>query len=345
MHSSKLFQKFCRDKHIKMSTCKGYETALGKYADFNEKSIDFLITEAVSEENKGIPCKERKIKKRLMDFRSYLLNSDLSSNSVKTYFSKIKSFYRHFEVEIPYMPHPQYEKAYETCYFDLPTKNHIAQALEISSIDLKAVILFMASSGTAKAETLSLTVKDFFDATGDYHEGGSVSEMLKVLDKKMGIVPTFYLKRIKTDKYYYTFCSTEASDVIIRYLMTRHDLKLDDKLFDFSPSYLTAEFQKINDRLNWGFKGSFRFFRAHTLRKFHASNIGLSAEYVDALQGRSKNPIHETYIKTNPEKLKGMYESVMENVLIYNHAESEGVTQEFTIVVNVFLSGKELNIF
>ena len=345
MHSSKLFQKFCRDKHIKMSTRKGYKTALSKYADFNEKSIDFLITEAISEENDRVPLKDRKIKKRLVDFRSHLLNSDLSPNSVKTYFSKIKSFYRHFEVEIPYLPRPQYEKAYETCYFDLPTKNHIAQALEISAIDLKAVILFMASSGTAKAETLSLTVKDFFDATGEYHEGGSADKILKVLDKKTGIVPTFYLKRIKTDKYYFTFCSTEASDAIIRYLKTRHDLKLDDKLFDFSPSHLTSEFQKINDRLNWGFKGSFRFFRAHSLRKFHASNIGLSAEYVDALQGRSKNPLHEAYIKTNPLKLKGMYESVMDNVLIYNHAKSEVITQEFTIVVNVFLSGKELNLF
>ena len=344
MYSSKLFQKFCKDRNIKMSTRKGYKIALSKYTDFNQKSIDFLITEAIGEENDRVPLKDRKIKKRLVDFRNHLFNSDLSSNSVKTYFSKIKSFYRHFEVEMPYLPHPQYEKAYETCYFDLPTKNHIARALEISPIKLKAVILFMASSGTAKAETLSLTVKDFFDATSDYHEGGPADKILKALDKKTDIIPTFYLKRIKTDKYYYTFSSPEASDAIIKYLKTRDDLKLDDKLFDFSPSYLTAEFQKINDRLNWGFKGSFRFFRAHSLRKFHASNIGLSAEYVDALQGRSKNPIHETYIKTNPQKLKAMYESVMDNIIIYDSPKSE-ITQEFTIVVNVFLSGKELNIF
>ena len=31
--------------------------------------------------------------------------------------------------------------------------------------------------------------------------------------------------------------------------------------------------------MKWGFKGKYRFFRSHTLRKFHASNIGLSAEY------------------------------------------------------------------
>ena len=62
-----------------------------------------------------------------------------------------------------------------------------------------------------------------------------------------------------------------------------------------------AKFQDLNDSMGWGFKGKYRFFRAHTLRKFHASNIGLTSEYVDALQGRAKDEVHETYIKTNPK--------------------------------------------
>jgi hypothetical protein len=95
--------------------------------------------------------------------------------------------------------------------------------------------------------------------------------------------------------------------------------------------------------MNWGFKGKYRFFRSHALRKFHASNIGLSAEYIDALQGRSKNEIHATYIKTNPEKLKEIYLKVIPNILIFNN-QQQFVKQEFTIVVNVFLSGKEYNL-
>ena len=111
-----------------------------------------------------------------------------------------------------------------------------------------------------------------------------------------------------------------------------------------SNSKLLNKFQDINDNMGWGFKGKYRFFRAHTLRKFHASNIGLSAEYIDELQGRSKNYVHSTYIKTNPNKLKNIYKSAMSNVMIYNLDEPEVVNQEFTIVVNVFLSGKEYNI-
>ena len=120
-------------------------------------------------------------------------------------------------------------------------------------------------------------------------------------------------------------------------------MKLNDKLFEFTSTQLFYKFQEINDKMKWGFKGKYRFFRSHSLRKFHASNIGLSAEYIDMLQGRSKNEVHETYIKTNPIKLKKLYESVMKNIII-DENKHDLVNQEFNIIINVFLSGKEYNI-
>ncbi len=345
MYYNKLFQKFCKERNIKDSTVNGYETTLKKYCSFHNKTIEELIAEAIKEEEKRIPLKERKIKNRLLDYRTHLLESDMSPNTSKTYFSKLKTFYLHFEIELPHLPDAKYNKIYETNYLDLPTKDHIAQAIDIVSIDLKAVILFMSSSGTAKAETLSLTVEQFVNGTKEYHNGGSIDVILDTLEKRRNVVPTFYLKRIKTDKYYYTFCSPEASHSIVKYLKTRHNLKLNDKLFDLSGSLLNTRFQEINDNFEWGFKGKYRFFRTHTLRKFHASNLGLSAEYIDSLQGRSKNEVHETYIKTNPERLKELYKSAMKNVMIYQHRNIKEVEkQEFNIIINVFLSGKEYNI-
>lgn len=343
MYSNKLFKKFCKDRNIKSSTRKGYDSALRLYEKFQEESIENLFIEARTEENSRIPLKDRKIKKRLIDFRSYLLNSTLSPNTSKTYFSKVKTFYLHFEFELPHLPQAKYDKIYETNYLDLPTHEHIQEALQISSIDLKALILFMSSSGTAKAETLSLTIEHFINATQEYHQGGSIDCILETLDNKMDIVPTFYLERIKTGKYYYTFCSSEASYYIVKYLKTRENLKLYDKLFDFTSSQLFSKFQDINDKMKWGFKGKYRFFRSHSLRKFHASNIGLSVECIDALQGRAKSEVHETYIKINPVKLKKIYKSVMDNVVILNK-EQEIINQEFNIIINVFLSGKEFNI-
>lgn len=345
MYFNKLFEKFCRDRNIKESTVKGYDSALRAYENFQRKTIEELFKEARLDENERIPIKDRRIKKRLLNFRSYLLNSELSPNTTKTYFSKVKTFYLHFEFELPHLPQAKYEKIYETNYLDLPTREHIHEALLISPIDLKALILFMSSSGTAKAETLSLTVEQFIQATQDYHHGEPIEEILEILEKKDDVVPTFYLKRIKTDKYYYTFCSPEATKYIVKYLKTRPNLKFEDSLFDFTSSVLLKRFQEINDKMNWGFKGKYRFFRSHALRKFHASNIGLSSEYIDSLQGRSKNEVHNTYIKTNPDKLKDIYKSAMSNVMINKNNNDSIKKQEFTIVINIFLSGKEYNLF
>ena len=165
MYFNKLFQRFCKERNIKDSTMKGYHSTLKKYEEFHNKSLDELIEEAIKDEEERTPLKERKIKMRLLDYRTYLLDSDMSPNTSKTYFSKLKTFYLHFEIELPHLPDAKYNKIYETNYLDLPTKEHIAQAIEISTIDLKAVILFMSSSGTAKAETLSLTVEQFIQGT------------------------------------------------------------------------------------------------------------------------------------------------------------------------------------
>lgn len=345
MFNSRLFQKFCKDRNVKKSTRKGYESALKNYTAFHNITIEELIKEAQKDEKEKIILRERQIKKRLLKYRTYLFSSNKSPNTIKTYFTKVKTFYQHYEIEIPKLPDAKYDKLYETNYLDLPTKEHIQKVLEIVTVDLRSIILFMSSSGTAKAETLSLTVEHFINATQKYHNGGSIKEILDTLNKKDNMIPTFYLKRIKTDKYYYTFCSPEATSEIVKYLQIRDDLKLSDKLFDFTASTLLTRFQEINDRMNWGFKGNYRFFRSHTLRKFHASNIGLPAEYIDSLRGRSKNEIHETYIKTNPEKLKEIYRTAMHNVMINNAPKKEIIQQDFTIVINVFLSGNEYNIF
>ena len=342
MLDNKLFLRFCRERNVKESTRHGYLSALKHYTNFHNITIDELIAEAMEDEKKQIPLKERRLKRRLLSYRNFLFSNTGSPHTIKTYFTKVKTFYRHFEIEIPILPDAKYDKLYETNYLDLPTRENIRLACEKVTVDLRAIILFMSSSGTAKAETLSLTVEDFIDGCRDYHNGGSLREILSVLDGKDNIVPTFYLRRIKTDKFYYTFCSPEASSEIVTYLLTRPGLRLKDPLFDFTSSTLLSKFQDLNDSMGWGFKGKYRFFRAHTLRKFHASNIGLTSEYVDALQGRAKDEVHETYIKTNPKELKRIYMSAMKRVTVYNDSDKKSVNQEFTIIINVYINNGDV---
>ena len=128
------------------------------------------------------------------------------------------------------------------------------------------------------------------------------------------IIPTFYLKRIKTNKYYYTFCSPEANKEIINYLLLREDLDNDNlnelPLFKCNVAYFERHFAKINNTLNLGKIGAHNKFKSHILRKFHATNLynnGMSLEEVDALQGRSKDLTHSSYFTEDPSRLKEKY--------------------------------------
>ena len=121
----------------------------------------------------------------------------------------------------------------------------------------------------------------------------------------------FRLKRQKTNKYYYTFCSPEAVTALISYMLTlEQEIQPTDKLFPIHEDYVTLLFIEINNILKLGKKGTYNRFRSHMLRKFHASqlyNAGLSLDEIDALQGRGKDPTHSSYFLEDPEKLRQKY--------------------------------------
>ena len=344
MYNDKLLVKLFHDRNIKKNTIRGYVTALKCYTSFCNMTLEELLNESLEDENNNVLLKNRHIKNHLIDFRSYLIDNNIASSTIKNYLSKVRTFYNHYEIELPDLPPVKYDDSYVINYNDLPSKGDIEKVLDIVSLDFQALILFMMSSGTAKAETLSLTVKDFFEATSEYHSKSSLNGFLIELSSRDDVVPTFYIKRNKTGKFYHTFCSPEATTTLVNYLKKRDNLSFDDKLFPYTDSSLIKKFEDINDIMGWGFKGHYRFFRSHALRKFHASNIGLPMEYIDALQGRSKNKVHETYIKTDPRKLKEIYMKNMHNVSIYPIKNETNSSEEINITINVFIADSHLNI-
>ena len=331
LKSQKMINKMMEERNCRDSTAKGYISTIKMYTEFNQMQLYDLIDEALKEQDDHIPLRESKLKQRLLNYRTYLLEGKMTSQTAKTYFSKMLTVYRHFECEIPMIPMAQYEHEYVTTYSDLPTINQLRQVLDISQVNLRAVICFQASSGSAKAETLSLSVRQFFQGVQEYHDipyEETTSTLEKILDvlaiklsQKELIVPTFYLERIKTKKFYYTFCSPEACEWIVRDLKNRINKSsvnefLDSQLFDFTPSLLLTRYQELNDYFSWGKKGKYRFFRSHVLRKWNASNIQMTTEDIDNIQGRAKDVVHEAYIKVKPERLKKTYMEHMWRVCI-----------------------------
>ena len=289
-------------------------------------SLSELIKEAENDEENGVRWKNRKIKQRLLNFRVFLQRHYLIS-TVKVHFQRILTIYRHFEIEIHNLPPINLKntnKLKPIMFEDLPTKEIIKKAVNITNPLMKAIILFISSSGCARQETLNITIQDFIDATREYHDSEDMYEIITILIKRNDVIPTFKLKRQKTNKFYFTFCSPEAVSFILDYLIiSKRKLRNEDKLFKTNLDYLNSYFNEINETLNLGKVRKYNRFRSHMLRKFHASALynhenGLSLEEIDALQGRGKNNTHSSYFMENPKNLKEKYINSLKSILIFN---------------------------
>ena len=295
------------------SARKIYKNAVKQYCKQQKSTLYELIKEADYEEEQRIRWRDRKLKQRLIDFRQHLI-SNYKKNTVQNYFNSIRAIYRYYEIEIGQLP-PLNTKTVNTPepinYTDLPTKEIIKKALKIADNRMKAIILFMSSSGCAKRETLNLTIQDFINATKEYHNSNDINEVIELLKDREDIIPMFRLKRQKTNKYYYTFCSPEAVQALISYMLTwEGNINPEDKLFPIHEDYVTMMFIELNNILKLGKRGTYNRLRSHMLRKFHASqlyNDGMSLDEVDALQGRRKDTTHTAYFMENPKKLKEKY--------------------------------------
>lgn len=348
------FEQFCKERNIKTETIKTYRTAINHYTRYHSMSLDDLIDEAIMEENDSkITKRQRKIKKRLYQFRIYLLEeTDFKTSTVASHIGKLKALYTHFDIELPKIPPLKSDGEPEITYNDLPTKKQIAMAVWVSGIRVASLILFMTSSGTGRRECVNITIGDFIEACSQYHTKDTLPEILEELyNSSETIVPTFNIRREKTKKKYFTFATPEAAQAIVKWLMIRleicrengEELKMQDSLWGFTTRQITYRFSLINDELGFGFKGSYRFLRPHMLRKFHASNIGLSKDEINLIQGRSRGAIHDSYIKINPKALKKRYMEVMENVTI-SEIDKEIRRDEFTININLNFFGNDYGI-
>ena len=321
-----ILDEICLTRNLSKSTRKNYEQSIRSYTESQGLTLKELLIEAEEEEEKGVRLKHRNVKKRLIIFQNYLLNEKgLSKSTIKKQVQIIRYLYRHCEIELPNIPklNEKHVRDYEPIYYDdLPTKELIQEALNISKPNMKAVILFIISSGCAREETLSLSINDFITATNQYHNSTDIYEVLEELKHQENVVPIFKLRRRKTNQYYYTFCSPEATDAIVYYLESRTDLLTPGKqLFKFEKTYFQKKFIELNNSLGGHKKGCYGIFRSHMLRKFHASNLargenGLTVEEIDSLQGRMKDKMHKPYFLDDPQELRKKYIMNIDKVLI-----------------------------
>ncbi len=321
-----LLQELKVTRNLRPATVTSYKYAIKSYTDYLQQSMTSLLEEAEQDELSGIRWKDRRIRLHLMGFRTYLLQQYSYYSTVHGKFNRILSVYRHYEIELQPLPPISTKSTKRTVidYKDLPSKTIIKKAASVSDLQMRAVILFVASSGTARYETSHLTIRDFINATSDYHSSKDIPDVLAELDLQDDVIPTWRVHRQKTNKDYFTFSTPESTEAIVNYLLNSdRQLTPDSSLFDISARYLTAKFSRLNDRLGLGKVGSNRKFRQHMLRKFHATQLStginaLTRTEIDSLQGRSKEIIHQSYYMDSPYDLKKKYINNIDKVTIFN---------------------------
>ncbi|MCC7562090.1 MAG: integrase [Methanobrevibacter arboriphilus] len=326
------FKKLITEKTLSNSTIKGYYYSLKQYSELHNMTLTELISEADIEEEKNIRMKRRKIKERLIKYQIHLKKQNYSKNYINGNITRVKSFYKYFEIERPELPPLNLKENYHERYSDIPTIKHIKQAIEsTTNLSYKAMILFMATSGSSRMETHNLTVQNFIDGTIKYHKNGSIPKILDELEPQNDIIPLFQMVRQKTDYPYYTCCSPETSDMIIKHLKTLPKINKNDKIFNIDVDSISRFFNRLNIKNKWNKKpNGYNFFHPHALRKFNATVIE-DIGFANTIQGRKSDPITEAYFKRNPERIREKYlehlPKLTINKTIVNMVDSE-VTKE-----------------
>lgn len=340
-----ILERFFKDRGSSSATQDHYLAACKHYCELQDMSLEELMQEADDEEEQGIRWKKRKLRERLIEFRSYLFENK-SEGTAKLYFNDVKTIYRHFEIEVQSFPRfnsHQINKTYEMSYEDIPTKEELIDAYHEANNTCKCIILFLISSGFSRIDMLNLTVYDFMVACKENYRSNVLLEQLKELKEEDCLIPTFRDDRQKTSKKFTTFCSPEAAEHIIQLLIGRDakikmryeeadeeeqedlpsELDFCDKLFDISESHLAYAFRVINSKLDFGFAGKHTRFRCHMLRKFQATTLlncqemDWTIQEIDTLQGRSQDKTHRAYFHNDVERLKEKYVESVDSLMLF----------------------------
>lgn len=320
-----LYNDFCIENNYAEDTLRKYKNTLNNYCNFHKKTLEELIEEAEHEEETIPYLKKRKIKKRLTSFRNYLNNEKkFSAWTVKTNVMCVKSFYKYHEITLPTIKLTNLNDSDNESIGikDLPDMNTIRTAIESTKkIKHKALFLFSACTGSARNELCTFTFKQFLEGVLPYCPTAETpKDIIKSLDgrcEELEVIPVFKMKRHKTNTYYYTAITPECTQFMINYLKSEgQDLKDDDRFFKLGKHGVSAAFDLVNKKFNWGKRGNYAFFSSHRVRKFNASKIK-DMDFGDYIQGRTTTATRRAYYKIDIEDVRKKYKEHMGKFTVY----------------------------
>lgn len=331
---SKIIKKFFLERNTSYNTQKNYNTTINHFEKIININIDEAIEIATKEKNKE--WENTQLYNWLITFRNYCYNQ-FKESSAKIHMNRLKAIFHHFRIrtdKLPYFSTKQVKKSQEIDYEDLPHREILKKCIEIKNPILKALTLFMSSTGISRTDTYNLTIQDYLNATFEYHKTNDIHQAIHLMnDSEIDIIPTFKLQRRKTGETYRTFASPEAVNAINIYLLTRENLTNTSPLFKINFTYLNTIFKEANDLLGLGTVNGRSRFSPQMLRSYHATQLseaGMNDNMIDLLQGRKPQSIaRKSYIRVKREKLKDEYIRCLPFIVVQ---EIEEVRTELQVV-------------
>ena len=338
MNTTDIIHKFCKDRNSSKNTEYAYLQSIRIFEKHINQDIYSILYLAEMEQEKNINWRNTTIRNYLINFRRYLYEN-YKKNTAHMHLTRVIALFRHYEIEIGTLPYYSTKKAEPSIPInpDLLIDREILQlCINVKNPLLKALVLFMSSTGMSKIDTLHLTVQDFLDATSEYHNNTLHDALYCLKDNHQAVGTWQNFKREKTGTIYFTFNSPESTIAITQYLLTREHLTPDSPLFDISYKYMSDLFKETNDLLGLGKNGQYSRFASHMLRRYHATQLteaGMDLDKINILQGRKpKNIAYQSYIKIKPSKLKDEYIEALPYLVVEDYTrvktELETVKEE-----------------
>lgn len=333
-----IFEEFCNNRGLSERTRFIYTGNLQKYIDYTGMSLTDLLDEAEKEEDLNLRYRKRKINKYLNDFKLHLDSLDYSHAYKTQITTQVKAFYNEFDIQLPKSKYRKSRKSRKTETIDeLPTMKEIKKFLNHCNSCYKAIVTLALSSGMGRAEIASLTFKHLYDALEIHPYPNTISEALEKITKKGNFIPTWNIKRVKTDNPYFTFSSPENLEMIIDYLdelTFKHPEfkpKPNDTLFrtlrintPLRPKPISTAMHHIN--MEHGFRkktndsgNNFYILYVHSLRKYFATTLEKNKVphlVTRWLLGHSLDGTTGAYFKADPDTLKEDYLEVVNELSI-----------------------------
>lgn len=341
------FKDFIEKRRLSESTKIVYIGRIRSYCEFLDKSPSDLIKEAQKES-------QQVINKHFHDYIEDLKKSGKSTNTIINRIDTVKAFYSEYEIGIESLNKIITPETGNLANRRIISEDHIKEALELSSLRDKAIILLHMSSGMEATELRNLTYGDFINSIEEYvnlnpQDRFNINKIADELSKINEVVGNWKIEKNRTQKPYVTFNSPESTKAILSYLIDRERKNKpiksnDDPLFVNSQNEaLTVSahgsiFKRINNRANFGYlTKKRRFFSSTMLRKYFKTRLcdsGLNESTVNAILGQKLDTNVNYHSDAQIKLLKDKYLSALGSLSLEKDKIEIVTSKEYKELIN-----------